>query len=222
LEYAQILSYDADYVDAVNMFSSLTDLSDNPRAHLYTDVPARAHHNLGQVYRWYGWNEHALAEQNEALALDSDFTPARQELDLIRRVRPTSSVDARYTYATDSSDFTLRRVDLGVQKWTSRTTAWDASVGRHWFEHLGDEVAATAASGGFAYRFADQWRARARGGANFYDQGFGTRRFFGAGIDWNPNFRSRAALDYNHYDLIYDVFNIGAFTQAPTGAGINL
>ncbi|HET7712217.1 MAG TPA: tetratricopeptide repeat protein, partial [Thermoanaerobaculia bacterium] len=55
LEYAQILSWDSDFIDAVHMFSSLTDLSEHPRAHLYGDVPPRAHFNLGQIYRWYGW-----------------------------------------------------------------------------------------------------------------------------------------------------------------------
>ena len=222
LEYAQILSWDADYVDAVHMFSSLTDLSNNPRAHLYTDVPARAHFNLGQVYRWYGWNEHALEEQNQALALDRDFQPARDELDLIRRLRPTSTADARYTYASDSSDFTLRRVDLAAEKWTSRRTAFDASVGRHWFEHFGDEVAATSVSGGGSYRFEDRWRARARVGANFYDEGFGTRPFWGVGVDWNPNFQSRAALDYNHYDLIYDVFTLSTLKQNYGPGGLDL
>lgn len=218
LEYAQILSWDADYVDAVNMFSSLTDLSNNPRAHLYTDVPARAHYNLGQVYRWYGWNEHALEEQNAALALDSDYGPAREELDLIRRLRPTSTADARYTFAEDSNDFTMHRVDLAAQKWTSRTTAFDASVGRHWFDQFGDQVSATNLSGGASYRFEDRWRGRARAGLNLYDQGYGTRPFWGLGIDWNPNFQSRAALDYNHYDLIYDVFTLSSLKLTP-GAG---
>jgi len=221
LEYAQILSWDADYVDAVNMFSSLTDLSSNPRAHLYTDVPSRAHYNLGQVYRWYGWNEHAVEEQNQALSLDSSYQPARDELDLIRRLRPTSTADARYTYANDSNDFTLHRVDLAAQKWTSRRTAFDASVGRHWFQQFGDEVAATNISGGASYRFEDRWRGRARVGANLYDQGFGTRPFWGLGVDWNPNFRSRAALDYNHYDLLYDVFTLSSLKLTNGPGGLN-
>ncbi|MCU1245900.1 MAG: Tetratricopeptide repeat protein [Acidobacteria bacterium] len=95
LEYAQILSYDSNFAGAVHMFSSLTDISDNPRANLYTDVPSRAHFNLGQIYRWYGWNDHAVEEQNRALSIDSSYVPARNELDLVRRVRPTSNVEAR-------------------------------------------------------------------------------------------------------------------------------
>ena len=214
LEYAQILSWDSDYVDAVHMFSSLTDLSNNPRAHLYTDVPSRAHYNLGQVYRWYGWNDHALEEQNMALALDSGYQPAREELDIIRRLRPTSTADARYTYANDSNDFTMQRIDLAAEKWTSRRTAFDLGVGRHMFSQFGSDIAATNVSGGASYRFEDRWRGRARVGANFYDSGFGTRPFWGLGVDWNPNFQSRAALDYNHYDLVYDVFTLSSLSPA--------
>src|SRR5438270_1836624 len=96
LEYAQTLSYDANFSDAMHMFSSLTDLSDNPRANLYGDVPPKAYYNIGQIYRWYGWNDHAVMEQNRALELDNAYVPARTELDLARHLRPRSSLEARY------------------------------------------------------------------------------------------------------------------------------
>ena len=219
LEYAQILSYDSDYPTAVHMFSSLTDLKGNPDAHLYEDVPPRAHYNLGQIYRWFGWNEHAMQEQSYALDLDNGYVPARQELDLVRRVRPTSTLDGRYTYATDSNDFTLRRYDLTGQKWVSQRLAWDGSVGRHYFDFRDATASATAVSGGATYRFEDRWRARGRAGVNLYDRGLGTRPFWAAGVDWLPNLQSRAALDYNHYDLVYDVFNFNALARDPFVSG---
>jgi tetratricopeptide (TPR) repeat protein len=216
LEYAQILSYDRDYVDAVHMFSSLTDLKDNPQAHLYQDVPVRAHTSLGQIYRWFGWNEHALQEQNYALGLDNDYFPAQQELSIVRRVRPASTLDARYTYATDSSDFTLRRYDLTGEKWVSQRLAWNASVGRHYFDFRDQSATATAGTVGATYRFADRLLGRARVGLNAYDRGLGTRPFFGVGAEWRPNLQSRGAIDFNHYDLVYDVFNFNTLGQTAT------
>jgi hypothetical protein len=111
-EYGLVLSYEPEYSNAISVFSEVSDLHGNPRASLYMDIPPRAHYSMGQIYRWFGWNEHAVAEQNAALALDSSYAPAHEELDLARHARPTSSLDARYTYATDSSDFTMKRVDL--------------------------------------------------------------------------------------------------------------
>lgn len=219
-EYAQVLSYDGDFAPAVRGFRALTDLSGNPRAHLYSDVPPRAYYNLGQIYRWYGWNETAAYEQNRAIALDPGYMPARNELDLVRHVRPTSTADARYTYVTDSEDFTMKRADLAGEKWTSQRTALDLSVGRHMFEHFGNEVTANVLTGGGAYRYNDRLTARGRLGLNFYDHGIGTRPFFGLGAEWLPSLQSRAALDFNHYDLVYDVFAISSL-GTPTGpAGI--
>jgi hypothetical protein len=216
-EYAQVLSYDADFGPAITRFRKLTDLSGNPRAHLYTDVPPRAYYNLGQIYRWYGWNDTAVAQQNRALQLDPGYMPARQELDLARHVRPSSTIDARYTYVTDSQDFTMKRIDLEGQKWTSQRTAWDLGLGRHEFEHLGDSVYANVVSFGGAYRTSDRMTVRGRVGANFYDHSLGTRPFFGVGAEWLPSIESRAALDYNHYDLVYDVFAINAL-GTPAGS----
>jgi len=208
LEYAQDLSYDANFASALHMFSSLTDLSDNPRRELYGDVPSKAYFNMGQIYRWYGWTEHDMLDQNRALSLDSNYTAAQQELDLARHTRPSSTLDARYTYATDSSDFTLKRVDIDAAKWTSQKTAFDVGVGRHDFEHLGDSVSANAISGGGLYRMSDNTIFRGRIGANVYDGNFGTRPFWGIGAEWLPNLQSRLAIDYNHYDLVYDVFTL--------------
>lgn len=208
LEHAQVLSYDADFAGAMHMFSSLTDLSDNPRAHLYPDVPPKAHYNLGQIYRWYGWNEHAVTEQNRALALDSSYIPARQELDLARHLRPRSNLEGRYTYATDSNDFTLRRADFSGEKWVSQRTAYTGGIGRHEFEHAGDTVSAFSLNAGAMYRYSDRWLARGNVGATLYEEGLGTRPFWGIGAQWMPNIQSRAALDYNRYDLVYDVFTL--------------
>jgi tetratricopeptide (TPR) repeat protein len=216
LEYAQVLSYDSNFGGAIHMFSSLTDLKDNPRANLYTDVPQRAYYNLGQIYRWFGWSEHAAVEQNRALALDSAYFPAAQELDIVRHVRPATTLDARYTYATDSNDFTMRRIDLDGEKWTSQRTAFDLGVGRHEFEHFGDRVSANAFNVGGLYRASDRTLLRARVGANFYESGLGTRPFFGVGAEWRPSIESRTALDYNHYDLVYDVFTLTSLTT-PSG-----
>jgi tetratricopeptide (TPR) repeat protein len=220
LEYAQTLSYDSDFSGAIHMFSSLTDLSDNPRATLYPDVPQKAHYNIGQIYRWYGWNDHAVLEQNRALELDSSYVPAREELDIVRHLRPHSTLEARYTTSHDSDDFTLNRIDVSGEKWTSQRTGWNASIGRHEFSHLGDNVAALAASGGINYRLSDTMLARANVGANFYDQGLGVRPFFGAGAQWMPSLASRAALDFNHYDLVYDVFTLTSLkaSAAPVNA----
>jgi len=220
LEYAQILSYDSNFAGAVHMFSSLTDISGNPRANLYTDVPSRAHFNLGQIYRWYGWNDHAVEEQNRALAIDSSYVPARNELDLVRRVRPTSNVEARYLTSTDSSQFTLRRIDLSGQKWVSQRMAWNANIGHHEFIHQSDSVSAINAQAGVNYRLSDRTMARGNVGANFYRSGFGTRPFWGVGAEWLPNLQSRAGLDYNHYDLVYDVSTLSSLTQSPAGLSL--
>lgn len=224
LEYAQVLSYDADFNGAMQMFSSLTDLSTNPRANLYPDVPERAHYNLGQIYRWYGWNDHAASEQNLALSLDDSYEPARQELDLVRHLRPSSELEGRYSYATDSSDFSLKRVDFTGAKWTSRRTGWNASLGRHEFSRGGTSISALAASGGLNYRWSDTLMARASVGANFYenagssffDTSIGTRPFWGVGAQWMPDLASRFSADYNHYDLVYDVFTLNSLA-APAG-----
>jgi len=215
-EYGQVLSYDADFKDALHNFRAVTDLSANPRAELYQDVPPQAYYNIGQIYRWYGWNDHAIAAQNQALALDAGYMPARQELDLTRHLRPSSGLAGRYSYTTDSQDFTFKRIDLTAQKWTSARTAFDIGVGRHEFEHLDDSVYANVISGGAQYRWSDRWTGRARLGANFYDNGLGSRPFFGVGAEWVPSLQSRASIDFNHYDLVYDVFTLTSLAL-PTG-----
>jgi hypothetical protein len=217
LEYAQIQSWNSEYVPAIHTFRSLTDLSSNPRANLYPDVAPRAYYNLGQIYRWYGWNDTAAYQQNRALELDGSYMPARQELDLVRHVRPTSNADVRVSYATDSNDFTSKRADLTAEKWTSQRTAFDLSIGRHEFVQHDDEVFSNAISGGGQYRWNDRWLARAQVGLNFWDHGLGTRPFFGVGTEWLPSIQSRAALDFNHYDLVYDVFTLTSL-GTPTGA----
>ncbi len=216
LEYAQIQSWNSEFAPAINTFRSLTDLSSNPRANLYSDVAPRAYYNLGQIYRWYGWNETAAYQQNQALALDGSYVPARQELDLVRHVRPTSNADVRVSYATDSNDFTSKRADLTAEKWTSQRTAFDLSLGRHEFEQGNQDVFANAISAGGRYRWSDRWTARANLGLNFWDSGLGTRPFFGVGAEWLPSIQSRAAFDFNHYDLVYDVFTLSSL-GTPTG-----
>lgn len=218
-EYGQVLSYESDFAGAMSMFSSVTDLSSNPRSNLYTDVPPKAHFNRGQIYRWFGWNDHAVEEQNQALALDSAYLPARQELDLVRHVRPTSTLDARYSYSTDSSDFSLKRIDLTAEKWTSQRTAFDLGVGRHEFEHRGDSVSSNQIRGAGLYRLTDRMTVRGTLGANFYEEGLGTRPFYGVGATWLPSLQSRAAVDFNHYDLVYDVFTLTSLTLPGAAPG---
>src|SRR2546428_46247 len=75
-EYARVLSWGSQFGPAIHTFRTLTDLSSNPRARLYSDVPSRAYYNLGQIYRWYGWNDAALTQQNRPLALDPGYLPA--------------------------------------------------------------------------------------------------------------------------------------------------
>lgn len=222
LELGQIQSWNSEFAPAIHTFNSLTDLSQNPRANLYGDVPTRAYYNLGQIYRWYGWNETAAYSQNQALSLDAGYNPARQELDLVRHVRPASTIDARVAYSTDSNDFTMKRADVEMEKWTSQRTAWDLAVGRHQFEHADQDVTANAISAGGRYRWSDRWTARARVGANFYDSGLGTRPFFGVGAEWLPSIQSRAAFDFNHYDLIYDVFTLTSLGTPTTGTNVDL
>ncbi len=221
-EYGQVQSYDADFGNAMHTFRAVTNLSGNPRAELYQDVPPQAYYNIGQIYRWYGWNDHAVAAQNQALALDAGYMPARQELDLSRHLRPSSDAEGRYTYATDSDDFTFKRMDLTAEKWTSQTTAFDLAVGRHEFDHFGDSVYANVFSGGATYRWNDRSLVRGRLGANFYDNGLGTRPFFGVGAEWLPNLQSRAALDFNHYDLVYDVFTLSSLALPAGGSQLSL
>lgn len=218
-EYASILSWDERYGPAIREFETLTDLSQNPRAErLYSDVSSRAYYSLGQIYRWHGWNEMAFDQQNRALTLDPGYWPAREELDRVRYFRPASSIEGRYTFATNSNDFTLRRIDFNGEKWTSSRTALSFGVGRHDFEFRGDTVSANAANIGGAYRFSDRTTANARVGANFYDRGLGTRPYFGAGLNWRLSLTSRASLDFNHYDLVYDVFDFDALgTDNGTG-----
>ena len=210
LEYAQVLSYESDYPDAIHVFRQLTDIHDNPRASLYTDVPPRAYFNLGQIYRWFGWNEHAVVEQNRALSLDSSYAPAHEELDLARHARPASALDARVSYATDSSDFTMKRVDLQGGKWVSRRLEADLGLGRVEFERTGDGVHANVVSAGAAYRYSDRITARGRVGLDFYDHGLGTRPNLGIGAEYLPDIQSRASVDFNHYDLVYDVFTLAS------------
>ncbi|HXH41012.1 MAG TPA: hypothetical protein VNN08_20460 [Thermoanaerobaculia bacterium] len=220
-EYAQVLSYDSQFVPAIHVFRSLTDLSENPRSRLYTDVPPKAYFNIGQIHRWYGWNETAAAEENRALALDPGYVPAREELDLDRHARPTSTADARFSYATDSDDFTLKRVDLTAEKWTSGRTAFDLGVGRHEFSHLGDDVYANEINAGGSYRASDRWTLRGNVGLNLYDHGLGTRPFLGIGTTWQTSLQSRAALDVNHYDLVYDVFTLQSLTIPAGTTGLS-
>lgn len=216
LERAQVMSYDQDYKGALSEFRQLTDVSSNPRARLYSDIPPRAYFNLGQIYRWFGWNDTAIAQQNQALALDAGYLPARDELDLVRHVRPTSTFEARYTMVEDSNDFTMRRADLDAELWRSQRMAFDVGVGRHWFENRGETIDANSANAGITYRKNDQWTYRGRVGATFYQEGLGTRPFFGVGAQYLPNLQSRAAIDFNHYDLIYDVFALSSLVT-PNG-----
>jgi tetratricopeptide (TPR) repeat protein len=218
LEHAQVLSYDKNYVSAIREFRALTDISSNPRAHLYPEVPQRAYFNLGQIYRWFGWNEHAVEEQNEAIRLDGSYLPAREELDRVRHVRPASSLDLRYSYNTDSNDFTLRRIDANAELWRTQRMALQIGAGKHFFEHAGDEVDANVLSAGLTYRLRDRLTARGNAGLTFYGEGLGTRPFFGAGVEFIPNIQSRAAVDYNHYDLVYDVFTLSTLTIPSSGA----
>lgn len=215
LEYAQILSYDNEYVRAVRSFNDLTDLSGNPRAHLYPEVPPKAHFSLGQIYRWFGWNEHAVSAQNDAIALDATYEPARRELDIVRHLRPATLFDATYTFAENSNDFRLTRIDLGAQKWTSQRTAVEAFVGRHTFERGNDSVDANVFGVGARYRWSDRVTPRARVGLNFYDSDAGTRPFWALGADIRPSLQSFGAVEYNHYDLVYDVFTVESLGEAP-------
>jgi tetratricopeptide (TPR) repeat protein len=219
-EYASVLSYDERYVPAIQAYQAVTNLDDPRQQRLYGDVPARAYYNIGQIYRWYGWNDTALADQNRAISLDPGYNPARDEIDMLRHRRPTSAIDARYSYNTDSNDFTLRRITLDGEKWVSSRTAWDLGVGHDEFSHLGQTVSAFGVNGGGAYRFSDRTTLRGRVGANFYQEGFGTRPFYGLGATFRPSLQSRAALDFNHYDLVYDVFDFSALGQstAPNGS----
>lgn len=214
LEYAQVLTYDREYVPAVRTLRTLTDISGSPRAYLYDDVPPQAHFRLGQIYRWFGWRNTAVEEQNQALALDTTLTDAHRELLRARYTMPGSRLEARYTDEVNSNDFQTRRADLTGEHWLNPRLAIDGGVGRHQFEQRGLEATANVAHIGAAYRQHDRLTLRGRVGVNFWDTGtLGTRPYFGAGATYLPNLQSRAAIDYNHYDLVYDVSNI--FTLAP-------
>jgi len=214
LEYAQTLSYNQNYVPAMRTFQSLS-ATDSPRAELYPDVPQRAHFHRGQIYRWYGWRDHAVEEQNAALALDGSYTDASRELERARLGRPTSRLEARYTTETNSNDFTMRRGDLEAEHWLNQRLAVQGSIGRHNFYQQAVSASANVASAGAAYRQTDQLTFRGRAGLTFWDEGLGTRPFLGVGAVWLPNIQSRAAIDFNHYDLIYDVSNLSSLALDP-------
>lgn len=219
LEYAQNLSWQRDYTRAMREFGDLTDLSDLPSARLYGDVPARAYFNRGQIYRWFGWNDHAMREQNSALALDSDYEPSMREVDRLRTMRPRGALEARYSTATDSNDFTLNRVDLMGEQWVNRRLAISAGLGRHNFERGNENVDATAFYGGARYRHNDRFLTRGRVGFNLYGgDELGNRAFWGIGHEYLPNIQSRVAVDYNHYDLVYDVFTLQSLGGTPGNA----
>lgn len=215
LEYAQVLSYDEEYVPAIRTFRALTDLSDNPRAHLYNDVPPKAHFNLGRIYRWFGWQEHAVEQQNLAINLDNGYAQAQRELDLVRHLRPATSIDARYTFFEDSNDVDVHRLDLQGQLWTSRRTAIDGWLGRHRFERFDDQVNSTLLGVGGRYRFQDRLMGWARVGASIYDEDLGTSPFWNLGAEHRPSLQSRLALEYAHYDLVYDVFTLESLRNDP-------
>ena len=215
LEYAQTLEYGEDYAPALHEFHLLTDLSGSPRADLYPDVPQRAHFHQGQIYRWYGWRDHAITEQNSALAMDSTFTDAHHELERARFGRPGTQLQARYTTETNSNDFHARLGDLEGEHWLNPRLAVQGAIGRHNFEQGGTTADANVASAGATYRQTDQLSFRGRLGMTFWDEGLGTRPFAGVGATWLPNIQSRAALDINHYDLIYDVSNLASVVNRP-------
>ena len=81
------------------------------------------------------------------------------------------------------------------------------------------DEAANDVNAGLAYRYSDRWLLRATGGINFYDSGLGTRPFFGLGAEYRPNIESRAAFNFNHYDLVYDVFTLESLT-VPTAPNV--
>jgi tetratricopeptide (TPR) repeat protein len=214
LEYAQVLTYDREYVPAVRTLRTLTDVSDSPRSYLYEDVPPQAHYRLGQIYRWFGWRETAAEQQNAALALNSGYTDAQRELTRARYLMPGSGLDARYTNEVNSNDFQTRRADLTAEHWLNPRLAINGGVGRHNFEQRELTADANVAHVGAAYRQHDRLTLRGRVGMTFWeDNDLGVRPYFGAGAVYLPNIQSRVAVDYNHYDLIYDVSNI--FTLAP-------
>lgn len=214
LEYAQALTYDRKYVPAVRTLRTLTDVSDSPRAYLYEDVPPQAHFRLGQIYRWFGWRDTAVEQQNMALSLDSGLTDAHRELIRSRYYLPGTRLEARYTDEVNSSDFHTRRADLTGEHWLNPRLALEGAIGRHHFEQRNLEAEANAASIGAAFRQHDRLTLRGRVGMTFWETGdLGTRPYWGAGAVFLPNLQSRAAVDYNHYDLIYDVSNM--FTLAP-------
>lgn len=221
LEYAQALTFGREYVPAVRTLRTLTDVSGSPRAYLYEDVPPQAHFRLGQIYRWFGWRETAVDQQNQALALDSGLTDAHRELIRARYTMPGSRVEARYTNEVNSSDFHTRRGDLTLEHWVNTRLAVEGGIGRHHFEQGNLAADANVATVGAAFRQHDRLTLRGRVGATFWQDGdLGTRPYFGAGAVYLPNIQSRFALDYNHYDLIYDVSNM--FTLAPrTGPLLN-
>ena len=215
LEYAETLEYNENYAPALQEFHTLTDLSSSPRAYLYEDVPQQAHFHQGQIYRWYGWRDHAVRSQNSALALDSTYMDASRELERARNGMPATQLQARYTTETNSNDFTAHRGDLEGEHWLNQRLAVQGAIGRHNFEQHDTSADANVVSGGALYRQTDQLAFRGRVGMTFWDEGLGTRPFFGVGATWLPNIQSRAALDFNHYDLIYDVSNLSSVVNSP-------
>jgi tetratricopeptide (TPR) repeat protein len=218
LEYAKALSWDAEYGEAVREFEGLTDLSGHPRAHLYTDVPQEAHFQLGQIYRWFGWRDHAIEQQNAALALDATYGPARRELDMARGLRPATRLDGRYTHVENSTDFQADMVDIRGDHWLSASTAVEGWVGRHTFDHAGDSISANVLGIGGRRRVDDRLTAYARLGLTAYEGDLDTRPFWTIGAEHRPSLQSRVAGEYARYDLIYDAFTLQSL-ETPASPG---
>jgi tetratricopeptide (TPR) repeat protein len=208
LEYAKVLSQSSKYIPAVRTLRTLTDLSSNERADLYTDVPAEAHFNLGRIYRWYGWLDQAAVEQNAALAHDAGFRPAQDELARVARIRPATRFSGTYASAEDSGGFQLTRRDLEMERRTGTGTSFQLGLGQHDFEKRGESASADVASLGVSHRLSDRVTGRARLGVNAYDRDIDNRMFWSAAAEWLPSLQGRVSVEYSRYDLVYDSFTI--------------
>lgn len=215
LEYAKALSWHSDYRRAINELEALTDLSDSPRAHLYPEIPPQAHFHLGQIYRWFGWRDHAFEHQSAALDLEPTYSPARRELDMIRGLRPAASAELLYTGIENASDFEASMIDLRLRHWTSSRTAIEGWLGRHHFESGANSVDADVVGVGGRYRFDDRLTGYGRVGITSWEGEAGTRPFWTLGGEHLPNLQTRVAAEYARYDLIYDAFTLESIEGLP-------
>ena len=197
------------YWPAISEFALLTDTSKTPRADLYPDVAPRAYFHLGQIYRWFGWNDTSAVEQQRPLrSIPATCRPGRSSISSAISVRPR--ISAGRTATRTIRAISRCAVSISPRRSGPRRDGVEPRIGRHEFTRsLDQDVFANAISGGANYRASDRMLFRGRHRGEFLRPRPRHAPVLAASA-WSGcrRLQSRAAFDFNHYDLVYDVFNL--------------